>query len=893
MKIIFGTSFDSNPYISEYRCNSILWDTTIVGEQGLLELLELHAGCRRASISRLERVVLYQKSISEYLSDKKDCFLKKSFITDPLGTAGKVLEWRDRLILCGWSSEMRTSSKRLQALCDLEEKFLPDGAGFPDNWMNMLKTVGERRILPENSTIEVHHSKEFLSPYLQEMFEELDKKGAKCEYITPNPQATANSNLYKVQDAISKNIKEKIELDPTDDSLLLYHFKERMDALEYISCKGSKDAVYINSDNKAFDYVQRLFNFPVSGSRLADSTPEIVQLFRLGLSLYNEDFSLENILSWLSIPIHPLKSELRYKLKKIILDSGGICNEEWNKNIEEYDKQDDIAVFLPLSKNGTPETKKVTLFITRLQNFALQRLAMQKIEKQNNTLVSDQLVKLIELTTAIGQLLKSINKDKLESGQLGRLIASIDSNGSYQLDKPEKGCRYVCSQPDALVDTIEDCIWLDFYNAQSISNYYGFLLQGEYKELMDAGAKLWSSEAESLLHIEKQLTPLMLSKKLTLMFCEKSSGESTTQHPLKLRMEKLINNYVSIVKSPCLGKTKEVDVFDNIVPVAELKLDNAAELNPRQQESATSLEKLIYNPLDYVLNYHAGLRKNSTLPSLSISMGNSAHEYIALLVKNSNFEIAEMKRQFIENFNIEMEGCILRNAALLNQKENELNKKSYLSKIEKSVNNLLEIIEENDLKIISAEGAKLEDNADNVSKPVRLLGDKEIPVINSRMDMVLTNTSGYSVIIDFKWTKHIKYHREAIKNNLSIQLAIYEELEKHNNPNGVAAKCYFELDEGILLTQKGSGLKGKNIDEVETDVSKDLMEQIRNSYKFRYNQFANGIIEWGEDFLLTDLAYVRETYTEKLFPINKNNSLSEKKAINKISDFTSLTSSAK
>lgn len=215
-----------------------------------------------------------------------------------------------------------------------------------------------------------------------------------------------------------------------------------------------------------------------------------------------------------------------------------------------------------------------------------------------------------------------------------------------------------------------------------------------------------------------------------------------------------------------------------------------------------------------------------------------------------------------------------------------------MSKIENSIKNLIEIIVDNSLEITSVEGTELIRREVNPI-PVRLIEDKETPVINARMDMVLKNKSDSSIIIDFKWTKYANYHRNDVRKNLSIQLAIYEELEKHNNPNGVASKCYFELDGGFLLTDSNSTLIGKHIEKIEVINDSVLMEQIRNSYKYRYSQLNDGVVEWGDEMELKEIAYFNETNPKNLVPFNESNIDKKTKKINNFSDFTSLTKCAK
>ena len=78
---------------------------------------------------------------------------------------------------------------------------------------------------------------------------------------------------------------------------------------------------------------------PVVNSTATNSNPQLLQLFKLGLSLFARPLNVYNLLSYLQIPGNPLGG-VSYKLARVLSDEGGI-NETWKEVIKEYDFTDD------------------------------------------------------------------------------------------------------------------------------------------------------------------------------------------------------------------------------------------------------------------------------------------------------------------------------------------------------------------------------------------------------------------------------------------------------------------------------------------------------------------------------------------------------------------------
>ena len=177
--------------------------------------------------------------------------------------------------------------------------------------------------------------------------------------------------------------------------------------------------------------------------------------------------------------------------------------------------------------------------------------------------------------------------------------------------------------------------------------------------------------------------------------------------------------------------------------------------------------------------------------------------------------------------------------------------------MKKSVNTLLNIIDQNHLTVIGAEQYY----------------EAKVPTIgkmNARVDYVLTDSNGDYVIIDFKWNESTTYKKK-LEQNDALQLAVYKAvMEKYMKDNKDKHKVcfmgYYALPRYTLYTVY-SNLKHDNIEVVVPDNSNDLMNLAENSYSYRMEQLKSGLIEEGESMELANLQYVKDTLSKQLYPL--------------------------
>ena len=473
MKIIYSPEFNSTSYINLQQRLGQLLGLKVCGSTELLSELELRAGIAVQELSEPERLVAHHDAIKE--SIKKTIFAN-SFAMDEIGVTRKLLNWRDNLLMAGWNPQEHRFTKKLENLAALEEETTPRSQA--DRWKKVHEYVKNHRLFSENDKIEVHASSELLPLVIRNTLDELNNQGF-VEYVQP----TTTNSAY---------------------NLKVYKFKTRTIAYQwYLS---QPDAiknidVTVSNDNCMLNDMAISFNKPVVNSKSSDSNPQILQLFKLGLSLFARPLNVYNLLSYLQVPGHPAKG-VAFQLAKVLADEGGV-NEKWDEVIENYD-----------FTNDKDEDEREEIFSNHVSD---ERKA--------------QLVVLSSFCRSLVQTLK--DKKTVTSEELLVAIDGIYQPQSFTHFKAEKDSPDFISSVTQIADPVDNVCWLGCVGS-SLSTYpYDFLNNEEIEKLNEQGVSI-PSKTEFYSHYRQlQLNALQnICQNLILVCWEYDGNELQEEHPL-------------------------------------------------------------------------------------------------------------------------------------------------------------------------------------------------------------------------------------------------------------------------------------------------------------------------------------------------------------------------
>ena len=897
MKTHYSPYFKGEHYIDFSLRNNTILGEIFVGDSGLLGEFELRSGLTCECLSVVERQANYYNAVREAAEIQPDCFIRDSFKIDEYGVAAELLRWRDELILAGWTSTIKGVSEKLDFIADVENIAIKECLnikGESDRWKSLRESGTV--FFSKDDELLIHFPEEHLPPYLIKYFQKLASLGLRLTYlVTDKSIAASGTNLEKIQKALLMQNKGTVDqLDPIDKkSFRILRFDGQNSAMEWVVTKNnSNGTVFINSDNRSFDNVQMLFANPLSGSSLTNANPEIVQLFKLGCSLFIKPLNIYNLLSYLQISKNPLPYALRRELIDVIISEGGIVNNKWEEVINEYikggekneaERKQRIKIFLPLEGDSENEIKIHDLqeYVKSLRTWASQTMIIMsgKTDDKDIELVLNQLSSLINFSNAFLIILNGQTTEKISSGKLKSWILSIYKPTDYSGSNPQQKSRFVIESPAAFADTAEKVIWMDCFNGTPEASVLKFLGREEKEALQKYGLQLWNEEEQIKAQLfEQKLSILNCSSEFTLIVSEKDKGEKLNTHPVMIQLAAQFKNLNCIESLNPLPEGASFEIPHHELPEIPVSVDMEQKglFKPRKTESYSSISLLIQSPLDYVLNYQAGLTGHSVIEMSDEkrTMGNVAHLFVETLAKDSGNELTKMKHALEQDFQNRFEKAVLQRGAILLLDENRILLTRFAYQLKQSAANLLGIIENNDLSLTGCEVVK------------ECIIRNKYPM-EARIDILLKNKAGDYIIFDMKWTSSKSYYDRLILENRALQLEIYSEILRLSEPgSNIDAASYFDLSRGILITSHH--FQGMNIREVTPKSNMNIAEQAFNSFSYRWDQLQDGKIEVADGLKLEELDYTIDSNRLNLFPLESDYSNKNLKAANRFSAFSTF-----
>ncbi len=851
MKIIFNPDYKEKPYVDYSKENGLRFNTIFANESKLLEILELRAGLTCHSPSAAEREADYLIALNDNV---KESIFYESFKTDDWGVANLLLQWRDALILAGWNKDMTGISDKLDVLAKTENNFFTPSES--DRWVNIAEYARNNNLLTDNDTIEVTSNKVLISPIVQNV---LNHFGDKVKYINTEPLASdKNSNLFKLQKSLLENNPHEIE--QKDNSLEIMTFNRKEEAYDwFVRSQANVDNdknIVVNSDNSMLNSTLSRQVMPMVNSTIDNCNPQALQLFKLGLSLFERPLNAYNLLSYLQMPTHPINGKLRYELAKNLISNGGL-DSNWYKTIEEFDftdedgkdkRKEQLAFLDPIYAHHNDEISinDIISYNSNMHKWVNRRMRADGLSENQREIMN-------ALLAFFSAMDKTLNAHKTEGyisfDKLNKWIQNIYRPIAMKHEVAEVGATNIISNINLVYDAPEMLLWLDCNESNSIAYKYNFLNKTELDALKKKGVNI--PTYEDLLKGARDNRNRAIAKvknKLTLVTSATNLNEHLNENSLITELATKILNTSGTIDTPTIEK-------DIIKPQTEnyYYLNENISVN-REKESYSSIGTLIQHPFDYTMKYAAKVYEsgNNDFDDIETTCGIVAHHVIESLFEKAEYNLATIKQKIEDEYDSLFDTAIMEKGIVLLQKENGLLIKDTKETLKKSIKTLINIIEVNKWTPEKCE-AEIECNIDDIGN------------FEAKIDMLLTKDDQY-IILDFKWS-HSKSYADLLKENKSLQLALYEEAIKKDKGKDVIAKGYYLLPQCKLYTC--DDIQGDGVEKIEQTDSRNLITMIQESYMYRKNELEQGIIEEADYANVELLKYHNDSEKLSLYPIKQ------------------------
>ena len=897
MKILFSPEFSGHVFIGLNKQQPEVMDTMVCDTTGLVGVLELRMGIHVEEQSGKNRTVLYYKALSNYMRKHPDNILAPSFKLSGLGTAEQALRWRDSLMMDKWNPATGTGSERLEVLAGAEEYF--DCKGLADRITTILNYIynKEEKCLFADMEILLPCEKELLHPTIIELLDALAQQGAVISQMT---LATATeTNLTKVAKLLASADGKEISLAEGDTSFLIYRFVDENAANEFVSLKGDTlDAdVWINNSNKAMDNWLRMMGKPTMGSSMAESVPQLMQLFVLGLEMMKEPLNIQSIISWLYSPMQPLGTYFGGILAETIIDKGGYRNAECHEVVNDYikgkytyhDKEEDgkltekqrakrdeherqereqrVKVYLPsFEVKDEVETVALKSYLNSLSGWASNRAHVLR-ESPNNEGWISQLESLSQMCDTFILLLDSSSMGQyVDWKQVDSWVSTLYKGETFMQYSPQRGSRELIDSPAKMAAHSNRTVWMNFMGDTGHRLDCSFLYPSEKETIKDC-LTLWNERKETDYHQKMEMLPLLMTDgQMILIVTDYAGGEPTQKHPFMVRMESQVKNLKNFIVTPNLlnENTEDVSLVRNANMQPCINFSHADLLKWPGHLSPTSLSTLVEYPLDFMMEQMLKIVNTGpgSIADVKTAKGTVAHAVIEGLFAPRDGQhhstAEEIEQRINEEFSQQVRQSIEACGAILYLPENRLEAELLTEQLRRCLDVLLSIIRENRLTVTGCE--------QRVTKDMGMIKTEEGWDMMGFIDMTLEDENHHPVVFDFKWTSSKSYYIDLLTANRSIQLELYRTMLSAEKRDAVEKVAYFLMPEGHLYSQEH--FDGLNCTQLQPANKDNLVEQLKNAFFYRKKQIDSGRIEIGEGFPCGMLDYYNATEAESLFPLN-------------------------
>jgi RecB family exonuclease len=863
LKVICGLDLDGYEPIGKKSHAGIVH----VGPLGLLGLLEVRLGLGGVSETRPLRASQYLRCLHQV--DNGSRFYSQSIKQDELSVAKTLLDWRDQWIEAGWDGlASADDSARIRDLAEVESCCRKElSPGHADRLRAVLKLLQEGATLALSMTL-LDPVEEFSLSW-QQLFNLFDAQ-VEIPQVDDGQNAGKETDLGKLQRALKDGTQQSLQGDGSVVLVKASNLPMLAQATARLSCdnfdpsvsvdwfpKGLQSLLVGNDDLHLIDQACKDVDRPRFNQSAASRWRPPLQVLSLVMGLYWQPLDPKGLLEFLTHPVCPLPSKIRFPLAEVVSSTPGIGGEDWQSKCVELEttlKEETVAA-------GRPEPDLAQLLTNWIPNKRFDANAGAPIEELIN--VTSRVAQwattrgehpdaglshkaLFHATTAQASQAQRILDDMAVAGirtinrlQLDRLLDQVTAEGTtISAGGAELGAVTMCRAPGAAIDSCERIIWWNFVEPVIASP--GPLSRTEIAQLAVHGAIL--PECEALLSSQNRRwqRPVLAARKQLILTVPRSNGaEAVRHHPLWSTLIALCDASVpelvveeAFTESTALPLVLSKQARQPLPPYQRWwRIGRADLLTGRCQESYSSLESFIKSPYQWVLNYKARLHMGSlhNIETGNRQKGNLMHHLCERLFESATFDWQNVSDQGLERWvDGELARLLPEEGANLFLPGKGAERENFVSTARRSITTLC-----NHLRKASV--VKVEMEAD--ARGQFAGGD-----LGGYIDMLLTNDRGEQAVLDLKWGGG-KYRENDLKKNSAMQLATYSYLKRQGSVWPQIG--FFVLSEARLLSQSCQFFKSAEVCDpgLPVDPCASYWQDFETTWQWRRAQLDQGLIE--------------------------------------------------
>ena len=236
---------------------------------------------------------------------------------------------------------------------------------------------------------------------------------------------------------------------------------------------------------------------------------QLLQLFKLSMSVFARPVNIYNLVSYLQLPMSPIPAKLRYELTHVLLKNGGFgekkerddgqWRDDWENSIASFEFLDDKGKATPQAKakkmpflnvirkpydSGIPKEDLVD-YISQLQEWVQGCNGLEVITEERVKQLHELSDLLSSFSTATASLPNLIAYDDIE-----KRLLQIYRPMNYALQQPERGSLNVINDVRCMAIPANTLVWLDCQAEDTEIDPYDFL-HGQGTNFLRTGINIY------------------------------------------------------------------------------------------------------------------------------------------------------------------------------------------------------------------------------------------------------------------------------------------------------------------------------------------------------------------------------------------------------------------
>lgn len=844
-KIKIGLSLSSfNHSISTSTSSIGLCNLNLIG---FLDLLETRLGVNSKAVSFTTRLVDYLYCLER--TDKPKAFYQASYKKDPFAVARKLLLWRDDLYMSGWTGSFGVKDNLTKRLLDIEAiETLAQKEVAPSIGQRFQYVVS--RLKKDSifiSEIELHDELGHFPPLVQKV---IAATGAGITHVDElKPTASVDTDLERLQNILTNaNMDTEFSNDgsvlliETDEASASHNLTAQIIAAEYTTNNQEDMSVICETDGHIVDEALETIGLPRAGFTQNSSWRPVFQVMPLSMELLWDPVNPAKILQFLTNPVCPLPGRVRYPLGNIMAQTPGLGSDAWNERIEkildkEDDKKDqnkietDIKFWIEHQRYDPELGAPVADIITRLNAVSkwLGNMMALFADHPEQSLYAIAKGQTEDLLSAVIRL-ENYNDGSLGRDHIRRLIDDIRGVGAPVIDRQAGLADKInpltnYQEPGSVMRTADTMIW------NGLNGDHGLRVKDwsdtEISALEDNDI-FYLSDNTGLECLRRQRSKPVLNAKSRLILVaskDRSSDHAIwTQILCKCKGVQILSEIEA--KERLNISTQETEPLDLPKKQREWQLPKSANIPAKDYSSYSSLDKFIFKPHQWVLNYAAKIRSGSLLITNegNLLKGNLAHRLIEnYLDEHPNLQIVDLNTiaGWTDTALLEL---IEKEGATLLEEGAFRDRVAFISTMKTALKTLIEHLK----------------NAGTVKTETELWAKSEFVggALQGSIDIIASNKNGDEAIIDVK-LGGLRYRRDELKNSQYLQLLTYDRL-RQTSPH----LSFFIVSDSHMLNLAHDYFKNAERIDPKLGLTPDqYWDNIESLWKHRRAHFDEGIIE--------------------------------------------------